>query len=195
MARMKDETKRQSILESSKMLFSHRGFFNTSISDIVRETGFSVGSIYTYFKSKDEIIKSIVEERWQQWYQQLEKTLAAEMGPERKIQILIDRFLPDLFEDLDFINILFSEAIQYTRIEEKLEKLTDLVVSLIKPFTARSQTLLDLSRGSLQAALIIFFLGILDAARLARKSSIGLKESHIIGFTKMLVESTFDVKL
>jgi AcrR family transcriptional regulator len=177
------------------MLFSHRGFFNTSISDIVRETGFSVGTIYTYFKSKDEIIKNIVEERWQQWYEQLEKTLAAEPGPERKIQILIDRYLPDLLEDLDFINILFSEAIQYTRIEEKLEKLTDLVVSLIKPFTARSQALLDLSRGSLQAALIIFFLGVLDAARLARKSSIGLKESHIIGFTKMLVESTFDVKL
>jgi AcrR family transcriptional regulator len=195
MARIKDETKRQSILESSKMLFSHKGFFNTSISDIVRETGFPVGTIYTYFKSKDEIIKSIVEERWQQWYEQLEKTLAAEPGPELKIRILIDRFLPDLFEDLDFINILFSEAIQYTRIEEKLEKLTDLAVSLIKPFTARSQALLDLSRGSLQAALIIFFLGILDAARLARKSSIGLKESHIIGFTKMLVESTFDVKL
>ena len=62
MARMKDETKRQSILESSKMLFSQKGFFNTSISNIVRETGFPVGTIYTYFKSKDEIVRSIVEE-------------------------------------------------------------------------------------------------------------------------------------
>jgi hypothetical protein len=125
----------------------------------------------------------------------LEKTLANEPGPEQKIRILIDRFIPELFEDLDFINILFSEAIQYTRIEEKLDKLTDLAFSLIKPFTARSQTLPDLSRDSLQAALIIFFLGILDAARLARKSSIGLKESHIIGFTKMLVENTLGVTL
>jgi AcrR family transcriptional regulator len=195
MARMKDETKRQSILESSKMLFSYRGFFNTSISDIVRETGFPVGTIYTYFKSKDDIVRTIVEERWQQWYEQLEEALACEPEPETKIQVLIDRFIPELFEDLDFINILFSEAIQYTRIEEKLEKITDIAFSLIKPFTARSQTLLDLSRGSLQAALIIFFLGILDAARLARKSSIGLKESHIIGFTKMLVENTLGVTL
>ena len=195
MARIKDETKRQSILESSKMLFSHKGFFNTSVSDIVRETGFPVGTIYTYFKSKDEIIKTIVEERWQQWYERLEQALASEGSPEVKIRVLIDRFIPELFEDLDFINILFSEAIQYTRIEEKLEKLTDLVFSLIKPFAARSQMLQDLSRGSLQAALIIFFLGILDAARLARKSSIGLKESQIIGFTKMLAENTLGVTL
>jgi AcrR family transcriptional regulator len=195
MARMKDETKRQSILESSKMLFSHRGFFNTSISDIVRETGFPVGTIYTYFKSKDEIIKSIVEERWQQWYEQLEHALASEASPEAKIGVLIDRFIPELFEDLDFIDILFSEAIQYTRIEEKLERLTDLAFSLIKPFAARSQMLQNLSRGSLQTALIIFLLGILDAARLARSSSIGLRESHITGFMKLLVENTLGVTL
>ena len=195
MARMKDETKRQSILESSKMLFSHRGFFNTSISDIVRETGFSVGSIYTYFKSKDEIIKSIVEERWQQWYEQLEQALASEGSPEVKIRVLIDRFIPELFEDLDFINILLSEAIQYTRIEAKLEKFTDLTFSLIKPLAPHSQMLQNLSRDSLQAALIIVLLGILDAARLVRSSSIGLKESHITSFMKMLVENTLGVTL
>jgi AcrR family transcriptional regulator len=195
MARMKDETKRQSILESSKMLFSHRGFFNTSISDIVRETGFPVGTIYTYFKSKDEIIKSIVEERWQQWYEQLEQACASESSPETKIKILIERFIPELFEDLDFINILLAEAIQYTRIEEKLEKFTDLAFSLIKPLAPHSQMLQNLSRDSLQAALIIVLLGILDAARLARSSSIGLKESHITGFMKMLVENTLGVTL
>ncbi len=195
MARMKDETKRQSILESSKMLFSQKGFFNTSISDIVRETGFPVGTIYTYFKSKDEIVRSIVEVGWQQWYEQVEQACDSESSPEHKIQILIDRFIPKLFEDLDLINILLSEAIHYTRIEAKLEKLTDLIFSLVKPIAARSQTLQDLSRGSMQAALIIFFLGILDAARLARSSSIGLKESNITDFMKMLIENVFGVKL
>ncbi len=195
MARMKDETKRQSILESSKMLFSQRGFFNTSISDIVRETGFPVGTIYTYFKSKDEIVKTIVEEGWQEWYEQLEQACAAEASPEAKIKILIDEFIPKLFEDLDLINILLSEAIDYTRIEAKLEKLTDLIFSLVKPIAARRQKLQDLSRSSMQAALIIFFLGILDAVRLARSSSIGLKESHITGFLKLLIENVFGVTL
>ncbi|MBN2551764.1 MAG: TetR/AcrR family transcriptional regulator [Spirochaetales bacterium] len=195
MARMKDETKRLSILESSKMLFSQKGFFNTSISDIVRETGFPVGTIYTYFKSKDEIVRTIVEEGWQQWYEQVEQACASEGSPEAKIRILIDRFIPRLFDDLDFISILLTEAIDYTRIEAKVEKLTDLTFSLVKPMLARSQMLQDLSRDSMQAALIIFFLGILDAARLARSSSIGLKESHITGFMKMIIENTFGVSL
>ena len=195
MARMKDETKRLSILESSKMLFSQKGFFNTSISDIVRETGFPVGTIYTYFKSKDEIVRTIVEEGWQQWYEQVEQACNTELNPEAKIRILIDQFIPKLFDDLDFISILLTEAIDYTRIEAKLEKLTDLIFSLVKPIIASSQMLQDISRDSMQAALIIFFLGILDAARLARSSSIGLKESHIIGFMKMLLENTFGVAL
>ena len=195
MARMKDETKRLSILESSKMLFSQKGFFNTSISDIVRETGFPVGTIYTYFKSKDEIVRTIVEEGWQRWYEQVEQACDTESSSEQKIRILIDRFIPELFEDLDFINILLSEALQYTRVESKIEKLTDLIFSLVKPIAVRSQMLQDLSRDSFQAALIIFLLGILDAARLARSSSIGLKESHITGFMKMLIENVLGVTL
>ena len=195
MARMKDETKRQSILESSKMLFSQKGFFNTSISNIVRETGFPVGTIYTYFKSKDEIVRSIVEEGWQQWYEQVEQACDTESSQEQKIRILIDCFIPELFEDPDFINILLSEAIQYTRVESKIEKLTDLIFSLVKPIAVRSQMLQVLSRDSFQAALIIFLLGILDAARLARSSSIGLKESHITGFMKMLIENVLGVTL
>jgi hypothetical protein len=59
----------------------------------------------------------------------------------------------------------------------------------------RSQILQDLSRDSFQAALIIVLLGILDAARLARSSSIGLKESHITGFMKMLIENVLGVML
>jgi AcrR family transcriptional regulator len=192
---MRDETKRQSILESSKMLFSQRGFFNTSIADIVRETGFPVGTIYTYFKNKQQIMQSIIEEGWEEWYQRLEQACSAQATPEEKIRILIDEFIPELFKDLDLINILLSEAIDYTRVEAKLEKLTDLVFSLIRPIARGRQKLQDLSRGYLQTGLIVFFLGIMDAARLARSSSIGLKESQITSFMKMLVDNVFGITL
>ena len=125
----------------------------------------------------------------------MEQACDTESSQEQKIRILIDRFIPELFEDPDFINILLSEAIQYTRVESKIEKLTDLIFSLVKPIAVRSQMLQVLSRDSFQAALIIFLLGILDAARLARSSSIGLKESHITGFMKMLIENVLGVTL
>ncbi|MCK4541287.1 MAG: helix-turn-helix transcriptional regulator [Spirochaetales bacterium] len=61
MARMRDESKRTAILEVSKALFSKQGFSNTSISDIIRGTGFPVGTIYTYFKNKEEIVTVIAK--------------------------------------------------------------------------------------------------------------------------------------
>ena len=195
MARMRDETKRRSILETSKMLFSQKGFFNTSVADIVRETGFPVGTIYTYFTNKEQIMRTIIEEGWQEWYRRLEQACAVQAGPEEKIGVLIDQFVPELFKDLDLINILLSEAIDYTRVEAKLETLTDLVFSLVGPIARSKPALQYLSRESLQTALIVFFLGIMDAARLARSSSIGLKESQITGFMKMLVENVFGIKL
>ena len=116
MARIKDENKRVAILQSSKMLFAEKGFFNTSISDIVNETGLPVGSIYTYFKNKEEIVRVIVEEGWNDLQERLEKALSTTTSAKRKLKVLIDQFLSELLTDIDLINILLSEAIDYTRI-------------------------------------------------------------------------------
>ena len=123
MARMRDEAKRAVILGTAKMLFSQKGFFGTSVSDIVRESGLPVGTIYTYFKSKEEIVRQIVDEGWADLYGRLQAALGEKATPEEAFRALLDRFVPEILGDLDLINILLSEAIDYTRIEEKLEKL------------------------------------------------------------------------
>ena len=43
------------ILSASMSLFSRKGFHETSMDDIVRESGFSKGAIYGYFKSKEDL--------------------------------------------------------------------------------------------------------------------------------------------
>ena len=195
MARMRDETKRQSIIQSSKMLFSQKGFFSTSISDIVKETGFPVGTIYTYFRSKDEIVRVIVEEGWADIYRRLEAAMGTRKKAEDKLRLLIDVFLPELIKDLDLISILLSEAIDYTHIEEKLEKLTDLISSLIRPLVRDQSMLQRFPRRSMEASVAVVFLGVMNAVKVARSTSIGLKISDITGFLKVLIESSFDLKL
>jgi AcrR family transcriptional regulator len=192
---MRDETKRQSIIQSSKMLFSQKGFFNTSISDIVKETGFPVGTIYTYFQSKDEIVRVIVEEGWADVYQRLEAALSTRDKAEDKLRLLIEAFLPELLQDLELISILLSEAIDYTHIEEKLEKLTDLISALIRPLVRDQSMLQRFPRRSMEAAVAVIFLGVMNAVKVARSSSIGLKVSDITGFLKVLIESSFDLEL
>jgi len=195
MARLKDENKRALILESSKMLFSQQGFFNTSISDIVKETNLPVGSIYTYFSSKDEIMKVIVEEGWHDLYERLLETVSSQESDESKLKAIIEKFLPEILKDVDLINILLSEAIAFTRIEEKIEVLSTMIYELIRSISKKKPALDGFNKRFIETALMVFFLGILNAVRVARASSLNIKETDIINFLKISIENSMDIKL
>ena len=193
MAREKDENKRIAVLQSSKLLFSSKGFVNTSIADIVRETGMSVGTIYTYFKSKDEIVRAIVEEGWRSLYSRVEAAMAGAENTQARLQLLVENFLPELLQDLPLINILLSEAIDYTRLEEKVETLTDLVFSLLKTDRPEAPGWPGVSRQMLRTGLIVVFLGVLNAVKIARRSSLGIRTEDIIGFVDVMARGALGV--
>lgn len=48
------------IKEAALELFAHHGFYSTSISRIAKEAGVSKGLMYNYFKSKDDLLQSII---------------------------------------------------------------------------------------------------------------------------------------
>jgi len=51
---------RQSILQAARDTFVAKGFHEATTHDVARATGISVGSIYTYFASKDDLIRECV---------------------------------------------------------------------------------------------------------------------------------------
>lgn len=55
MVRKKSDTKRQAILEAALALFRERGFEKTSVAEINGRAGGSKATIYSYFRSKEEI--------------------------------------------------------------------------------------------------------------------------------------------
>lgn len=57
MAKVKD--KRTAILEATLRLISKNGFHGTAMSQVVKESGVSAGTIYHYFVSKDELIDEL----------------------------------------------------------------------------------------------------------------------------------------
>jgi len=57
------ESRRSQIIEAAVRCISKKGFHQTSMQDIVAESGLSPGAIYLYFKSKEEIIKTIADLR------------------------------------------------------------------------------------------------------------------------------------
>ena len=195
MARSKSEDKRVLILQTSKTLFAQKGFFNTSISDIVRETGLPVGSIYTYFKNKDEIVKVIIDEGWEDLHTRLRENFLSTKNPHEKMKIILEDFLPELFEDLDLITILLGEAVNYTRLEEKLEELTNMIFSILRSLSGKSDFGSNLTQKDMEAALIVYFLGILHAAKLAKSTPLGITLEDIMRFVKITMKNAIAVDI
>jgi len=50
------EERREQIVKAATKLFSEQGYYLTTIQDIAREAGISVGLIYQYFKDKDDVL-------------------------------------------------------------------------------------------------------------------------------------------
>lgn len=63
--------RRQQILDAAARCFARDGFHQTSVHDIVRESGISAGLVYRYFTGKEDMIVAIVEE----WHERRRVTL------------------------------------------------------------------------------------------------------------------------
>ncbi len=57
----KKSKKSEKILDAALLLFSKNGFYATTIPDIARAMGMSVGNIYNYFSSKEKLAKEIIK--------------------------------------------------------------------------------------------------------------------------------------
>src|SRR6187397_1520589 len=53
--------KREAILRAATDTFAARGFFNAQVADVARAAGVAAGTVYLYFKSKDDLLVSIFE--------------------------------------------------------------------------------------------------------------------------------------
>jgi TetR/AcrR family fatty acid metabolism transcriptional regulator len=61
-ARNGSSGKRESILRAATRVFAHNGYFNSKVADIARAAGVADGTVYLYFKSKEEILHSIFDQ-------------------------------------------------------------------------------------------------------------------------------------
>ncbi len=66
MPKVKPETlalRREEILRAAENCFARQGFHQTTIQDVIKESGLSAGCIYGHFASKDELIQAISDSR------------------------------------------------------------------------------------------------------------------------------------
>lgn len=86
---------RQNIIDKSLQLFSVKGFFNTSVNDILKETKLTKGGLYAHFKSKEDIWYAAYERAVGIWKGIIFQDMRNIDNPFDRLKVLIDRHLRD----------------------------------------------------------------------------------------------------
>ena len=84
--------KRARILAAAERVFAKRGFFAARVSEIAKDAGVADGTIYLYFKSKDDLLISLFEARMKQVNAALREAVAA-VPPADQLRAFIRTYL------------------------------------------------------------------------------------------------------
>ena len=103
---------KQKIINKSLQLFSVKGYYNTSINDILEATGLTKGGLYGHFKSKEEIWYAVYDQAVTIWKDIVFKDIRKIDDPLKRIEKALDNDLQnylgaDVFEGgCFFLNML-----------------------------------------------------------------------------------------
>lgn len=93
--------KREAILRAAIKVFAGRGYFNSKVADIASEAGIADGTVYLYFKSKDDILHSIFDRAMAEFIAEGRKELAVIKDPSEKLKRIAELHLEKLGADRD----------------------------------------------------------------------------------------------
>jgi len=78
---------RAELLVAARELFGERGLYESSVEDLTRRAGIAKGTLYLYFRSKEELIQAVVREG----FDSLHRRIIAEAGQGTKLAHLMER--------------------------------------------------------------------------------------------------------
>jgi TetR/AcrR family transcriptional regulator, fatty acid metabolism regulator protein len=109
---MRDPDKPQQIIEAAVRVFARKGYYNSRVSDIAREAGIAAGTIYLYFRTKDDILVTLFREKMAQFVGSLRKAIADEPDAVAKLSRLIRLHFEMLEEDPQLAEVVQVELRQ-----------------------------------------------------------------------------------
>jgi AcrR family transcriptional regulator len=131
MARKYDEEKRIRILEAATVIFGERGFNEASIKEIASDAGLSPGTVYTYFKNKEQLFRAAVDDGWSRFIHGMERLRDDGLPLEKKILWLIDTGLEVIRDLHPLLRGMYSDAARRSLVRSKLDSLIGLLEDIV----------------------------------------------------------------
>jgi TetR/AcrR family fatty acid metabolism transcriptional regulator len=108
--------KRERILRAAVKVFAKNGFYATRVSEVAKAAGVADGTIYLYFKSKDELLVSLFEDRVQRLLSFMAEELPKHEGAPAKLRRVIEMQLGLLEGERDLAEVITVILRQSTKL-------------------------------------------------------------------------------
>lgn len=146
MPRLTDATKaarRAQIIEAAVSCFLEKGYTNTSMSDIIKASGLSSGSIYSHFSGKEDILITAINERLNN-VKELYETLPEGAGPQDILETIhTNQLVNDNFSAMLHIRLESLHAPEIARATADIMPLLQgIIVKTLTPWAAEQLSVL-----------------------------------------------------
>src|ERR687891_730528 len=111
--------KRAAILRAATRVFARNGYFNSKVADIARAAQVADGTVYLYFKSKEEILHSIFDQNMAEAIAAARKLIKEVTDPREKLRRIASLHLERLGADRDLAVVFQVELRGSTKFMEE----------------------------------------------------------------------------
>ena len=112
MARKPEGDKRKQILEAAVVVFAQKGYFTARVSDIASAAGVADGTIYLYFKGKEDIIVSLFSDFLERHMASAREELSRVRTPREKLLAIARHHLAAMSERKELAILFHTELRQ-----------------------------------------------------------------------------------
>jgi TetR/AcrR family fatty acid metabolism transcriptional regulator len=118
-ARVPVADKREAILRAATRVFARNGYFSSKVADIARDAGVADGTVYLYFKSKEEILHSIFDRSMESAINEVRNQIEMISDPREKLRRIAHLHLERLGADRDLAVVFQVELRSSTKFMEE----------------------------------------------------------------------------
>ena len=119
MARTRSDDKRRRILDAAVRVFARKGYFAARVSDVARRAGVADGTIYLYFRTKEDILVSLFDDVMKEHVARGRDEVRRTPGAAAKLHKLAARHLRLLGDNPDLAVVFQVELRQSTKFMER----------------------------------------------------------------------------
>ncbi|MCP3951353.1 MAG: TetR/AcrR family transcriptional regulator [Desulfobacterales bacterium] len=120
------------ILEAAIKVFAQQGFHQATISQIAREAGVADGTIYLYFKNKEDILVNFFGYKTKQVFGRFREEVDKADNARDKLRLLIKRHLEEFQRDRSMAILYQTETRRFSRLcEEQIREMSKMYLDLV----------------------------------------------------------------